>query len=200
METIAPPPLNLTVDLLRDCGVGDIAATRFMPVLNELLPYYSIDTHLRVSHFLAQCIHESAGFTALREFASGKQYEGRKDLGNTERGDGERFRGRGVLQLTGRANYTAFAKKFGIDCVNNPALLEIPRWALASALDYWNVRRINQWADKDNVLAVSQIINLGSIPRPGSKRQRIPNGYDHRVRATEWCKEVLAPVFSDTKK
>src|SRR5215207_8865034 len=64
-----------------------------------------IDKPLRLCHFMAQLAHESAHFQVTREFASGKAYEGRLDLGNTQRGDGRKYRGRGLIQTTGRANY-----------------------------------------------------------------------------------------------
>src|SRR5450631_1622663 len=73
-------------------------------VLRPTLESYDIDSRLRIAHFLGQTCEESAGFQTTQEFASGEEYEGRKDLGNVNVGDGPRFKGRGILQLTGRAN------------------------------------------------------------------------------------------------
>ena len=75
---------------------------------------------LERAHFLAQCAHESGGFIYREELASGAAYEGRRDLGNTQSGDGVRFKGRGYIQLTGRANYTKFGPVAGGECVGNP--------------------------------------------------------------------------------
>ncbi|KAB7730128.1 peptidoglycan-binding protein [Rudanella paleaurantiibacter] len=186
----------LTIDILTACGASARHAAQFVEPLNELLPYYRVTTYLRLSHFMAQILHESDRMRAVEEYASGETYEGRKDLGNTEPGDGVRFKGRGLIQLTGRANYTAFSKRFGVDVVANPELLEEPRWALVSALYYWNTRKLNARADADDVLAISQIINQGSVPRPGVKR-RLPNGYDDRVALLARSKEAVAELFED---
>jgi putative chitinase len=193
MET-TPKPLNLTVDILVQCGAHRASSAKYVDTINELFPFYSVDTHLRVSHILAQLLHESNGFRAVLEYADGKTYEGRISLGNTQPGDGPRFRGRGLLQITGRANYTAFARKYKIDCINHPELLEQPRWAVAGALWYWQGRNLNYYSDLDDVLAVSQIINQGSIPRAGFKR-KAPNGFADRVAKLAKCKAALAPLF-----
>ena len=84
-------------------------------VLQVTLEAYGIDTRLRIAHFLGQTCHESAGFRTTEEFASGEAYEGRKDLGNIKKGDGRRYKGRGLLQLTGRANYAEHGKMLGVD-------------------------------------------------------------------------------------
>ncbi len=126
-----------------------------------------IDTPLRLCHFMAQLAHESAHFTVTREFASGAAYEGRKDLGNTQQGDGVRFRGRGLIQTTGRANYkeaTADMKTMdpnAPDFVANPLELEKFPWALLAGISYWRRRKINAAADNDDVVKVTKMINGG---------------------------------------
>ena len=78
--------------------------------INQWAPTFGITTPMRMVHFLAQTAHETAGFTLMTEVASGKAYEFNKVLGNVYKGDGPRFKGRGLMQLTGRSNYTAYAK------------------------------------------------------------------------------------------
>jgi len=88
-------------------------------VLQATLEAYEINTRLRIAHFLGQTCHESAGFRTTEEFASGAAYEGRKDLGNVKKGDGRLYKGRGLLQLTGLANYAEYGKALGVDLENN---------------------------------------------------------------------------------
>src|ERR1700730_10865431 len=99
-----------------------------------------IDTPLRLCHFMAQLAHESAHFGVTREFASGAAYEGRRDLGNTEPGDGQRYRGRGLIQTTGRANYGEARDDIRLiipdapDFEADPVQLEEFPWALLSGI------------------------------------------------------------------
>lgn len=111
--------------------------------------------------FLGQCAHESAKFTATKEFSSGQQYEGRADLGNTQPGDGVKYKGRGFIMITGRANYTAAGKALGIDLVNHPELAERPDVATKVSLWYWNKYvkpRISNFA---NTKQVTKKVNGG---------------------------------------
>jgi putative chitinase len=111
---------------------------------------------------LAQIAHESAGFATLVEYASGKAYEGRKDLGNTQPGDGVRYKGRGVIQLTGRANYRALGDYLGINLEAQPDLAAMPYVAYQVAAHYWLDRNINADADRDDLEAVTRAINGGT--------------------------------------
>ena len=90
--------------------------------LASVLEHYEINTRLRVAHFLAQVANLSDGFCTTEEYASGAAYEGRRDLGNSQPGDGRRFKGRGLIQLTGRANYHTLGGKLGVDLENNPEM------------------------------------------------------------------------------
>ena len=131
-------------------------------VLRATLAEYEIDTPLRIAHFVAQVAHESAGCCTTEEFASGAAYEGRLDLGNTEPGDGRRFKGRGLIQLTGRANYKTFGERMGLDLISNPETAAEPELSLRIACEYWKDRKINRWADQDNLVRVTRAINGGT--------------------------------------
>lgn len=128
---------------------------------NKYAGDYGLNTPLRIAHFFAQAAHESAGFRTLEEYASGSAYEGRKDLGNIYKGDGRRFKGRGIFQLTGRANYEKFGKILGVDLVKNPELAESPEISVRTALEYWKSRNINLNADKDDIVGATKKINGG---------------------------------------
>jgi putative chitinase len=129
--------------------------------LQSTLAQYNIDTRLRIAHFLAQITHESAGLRTTEEFASGQAYEGRSDLGNVKPGDGPRFKGRGLVQLTGRANYKRLGDKLGIKLEQEPTLAAEPRLSLAIACEFWTDRRINVNCDADDLVAVTRKINGG---------------------------------------
>ena len=111
--------------------------------------------------FLAQMKHESGNFKYDEEIASGKDYEGRKDLGNVNPGDGVRYKGRGYIQLTGRANYRTYGNKIGVDLENNPDLAKRPDIAAAIALAYWNSRVNKNAARSGDVKTVTYNINGG---------------------------------------
>lgn len=117
--------------------------------INKTCPSYEIDSPQEYAHFLAQGCHETDHFRVLKEYASGKAYEGRKDLGNELPGDGIRFKGRGIFQTTGRANYMHLGLIKGDKYlfVNNPELLEQPEYAVWSACEYWKSRSLNDIAN-----------------------------------------------------
>jgi putative chitinase len=124
----------------------------------------SISTPLRQAHFLAQLGHESMSFVYSEELASGEAYEGREDLGNTQPGDGQRFKGRGLIQLTGRSNYEAYGEDKGRDFTseNNPSLIATdPGLAVDVSCWFWNNHNLNSLADADNVMGITHIINGG---------------------------------------
>ncbi|MCX7109916.1 MAG: glycoside hydrolase family 19 protein [Proteobacteria bacterium] len=181
--------------------------------LPGVLEKYAIDTPLRVAHFLAQTGHESAGFREFVEnlnySASGLQgtfpkyfhqvstaayahnpekianhvYADRMGNGNEASGDGWKFRGRGMIQLTGRENYTAFSKHSGKDAIQDPDFLSTPEGAAESAAWYWLERNINKPADADDVVEVTKLINGGTL------------GLDERKALLVKAKEVVKQMF-----
>ena len=123
--------------------------------------YGILDNPLRLAHFMAQLAHESGGFRYMEEIASGAAYEGRADLGNTQKGDGTRYKGRGPLQLTGRANYRKFGRALGIDLENNPIVAAMPSIGLLIACKYWQDHNLNALADTDDIKSITKRINGG---------------------------------------
>ena len=141
-------------------GMG---AGKYAKPLEDACIRFGIVTALQKAHFLAQVAHESDGFRTAVEYASGLAYEGRRDLGNTEPGDGVRFKGRGLIQLTGRANYTDYSWAMYSDgrCVRNPGIVaQLPDAALAAGW-FWQTRGLNPLADADNLERVTRRINGG---------------------------------------
>lgn len=138
--------------------------------LNEAMYTYGIsDTPIREAMFIAQVAHESGSFRYVKEIASGEAYEGRQDLGNVERGDGVRFKGRGYIQVTGRANYKACGEALGLDLIKHPELLETTANACRSAAWFWYMKGLNDLADKGDFLGITKRINGGT------------NGYKERM-------------------
>jgi putative chitinase len=136
-------------------------AKEYLPHLNAALAEFNINTPLRQAAFVAQLAHESVGLTAFQEFASGRAYEGRKDLGNVVAGDGVRFKGRGPIQLTGRANYREVGKALGVDLENNPKLASNPEIGFRIAGHFFESRGLNKLADQQKFDAITKRVNGG---------------------------------------
>lgn len=148
--------------LFRKCGASIDRAVDLAVCAARWFPEYGVmDSPLRLTHFLAQLIHESGGFRYMEELASGAAYEGRADLGNTEPGDGVLFKGRGPLQITGRVNYRRFGRAIGIDIEDHPQLAAIPSIGLHLALEFWKQKDLNALADADDLVGVTHKINGG---------------------------------------
>lgn len=131
------------------------------PVLAQTLDDYLINSNLRVAHFVAQTCQESDQFCTTVEYASGEEYEGRKDLGNTQPGDGVRYKGRGLIQLTGRANYQNYGQILGLDLVDNPDIAADPAVSLKIACEFWKEHGLNALADADDIETITRRINGG---------------------------------------
>lgn len=129
--------------------------------LPDVMDEYEINTKLRIAHFLGQLAHESDHFRTLQEYATGDAYEGRRDLGNTKRGDGRRYKGRGPIQITGRYNYRKYGNLLGVDLEGNPELATTPEIGTKIAALFWSENGLNEWADKDNLKVITRRINGG---------------------------------------
>jgi putative chitinase len=172
---------------------GNADAAAWADAAMEILPKYEINTPNRIAGFFAQTGHESMNFTALSENLNyraetleklfskyfskagrnaadyAKQpekianiiYGGR--MGNVQEGDGYRFRGRGVIQLTGRDNYTAFGKSVGMSPEQVIDYVQTKKGALESACWYWNSREINAACDKSDITLMTKLVNGGTI-------------------------------------
>ena len=157
---------GLTEDaLVAIMGYGNPSVVKpYLALLKNQLPSYQINTPLRIAHFLAQLGHESLSFTYTEELATGAAYENRKDLGNVEKGDGVRFKGRGLIQLTGRKNYSDYADHACLNLLakGNERIISVtPSYALDVSLWFWQKRNLNLLADQDNLKAITRRINGG---------------------------------------
>lgn len=154
--------------------------SKYLPYINKYASEFGITTPLRMAHYLAQIAHESAELRYTKELASGQAYEGRKDLGNTSKGDGVRYKGRGLIQITGKANYQAYKRYCGFDVVSNPALLELPLGAVRSSMWFFSVyKALNKYADADDITTITKKINGGL------------NGFDGRKKYLARAKKAL---------
>lgn len=142
-----------------------MGAGQYALALEEGCIKHGITTPLEKAHFLAQVAHESDGFQTAQEYASGRAYEGRKDLGNSQPGDGVKFKGHGLIQVTGRHNHIKYSQwKYADDrCVRDPALLTCLPDAVDAAFWYWTVERprIKALALADDLEGVTKQVNGG---------------------------------------
>ena len=187
---------------------------KFVEGINETFEHFEINTPSRCAMFLAQTAHESGNFSATQEnlnyaakalmafwpkkFAGvAEQYERKPEKianraycdrmgnGNEQSGDGYKYRGRGVIQLTGKDNYRACGKALGMDLVSEPDQVAENPVAVLSAGWYWDTRKLNQWADKDDVATVTKKINGGTI------------GLADRTQYFHHIKEVLELIHEE---
>ena len=155
-------------------------ADKFIDPLNAAMSEFDISENgLREAAFLAQIAHESGELRYVEELASGSAYEGRDDLGNLYSGDGVKYKGRGLIQLTGRSNYEACGEALGLDLVGCPELLEEPINACRSAAWYWQSRGLNDLADRHQFLRITKVINGGT------------NGWNDRLKYYQRALDVI---------
>jgi putative chitinase len=161
--------------IYKEAPKGSLA--KWVGPLNQACEEFQINTPQHLCMFLAQIGHESGQLRYVKELASGEAYEGRSDLGNTAPGDGVKYKGRGLIQITGKRNYVLCSLALGLPLLENPALLELPENAARSAawFDYNN--RLSAYGD--DIKKVTRRINGGY------------NGLEDRTKLYERAKKVL---------
>ncbi len=177
----------LTDDELRqimpNCGAAKRAD--YLPFIQQAMAEFEITSYLRETAFLAQLAHESGELRYMEEIASGAAYEGRKDLGNTQPGDGKRYKGRGPIQLTGRANYDKYGKLLGLDLVNDPTIAATKEVGFRIAGQFWKLNGLNELADQQQFKTITKRINGGY------------NGLDDRIKYYDRAKKVMSKDDAD---
>lgn len=171
----------------RTASLSDALVERWYDAFIAALAEFDIDTPARIAAFIAQTSHETLGFTLTRELwgptPAQRRYEPpsvkARDLGNVNAGDGRRFLGRGLLQITGRANYKACGKALGIDLEATPELLEREPLAARASAWWWHRHGCNEIADQGDFIALTKRINGGLT------------GLEDRMRRWRIAKEAL---------
>eukprot|EP00163_Fabomonas_tropica_P001067 TRINITY_DN10807_c0_g1_i2.p1 TRINITY_DN10807_c0_g1~~TRINITY_DN10807_c0_g1_i2.p1 ORF type:complete len:293 (+),score=75.69 TRINITY_DN10807_c0_g1_i2:319-1197(+) len=189
---IPPPPSNteILVSSQQLCCAMTVHGKRlssskcdqYTPYLNAALKEGQITTKKRIAAFLAQIGHESASlkwWTELGGRSYFRKYDGRRDLGNTQPGDGYRFRGRGPIQLTGRNNYQKAGQALGVDLTRNPDVVSTPTMGFRTTVWYWTTRKLNRYCDSGDFRTLTKRINGGY------------NGYADRVKYWNKAKQCL---------
>ena len=154
-------------------------AGTFLKPLNDAMREFEINTPKRQAAFLAQVAHESGDLRYMEEPIATADYEGRADVGNTQPGDGKRYKPRGPLQLTGRANYRAAGRALRLDLENQPELVLKPEIGCRVAAWYWKAQGLNELADAGDFRQITQRVSTGR------------NGYEQRLKTYRRAKDVL---------
>jgi len=173
-------PANLVAIL----AIPEARAEKWAPLLARACACFEIQSPLQIAAFIAQVGHESGRLHYVKEIWGPmpwqEKYEGRKDLGNTQTGDGKRYMGRGLIQITGRDNYQQASHALGIDFVDAPYLLEQPGIAALSAAWFWDAHHLNELADTGDMRHITRVINGGY------------NGLEERMKIYAEALEVLS--------
>lgn len=179
----------ITEDVLRQVMPNLAAPKRaqYLPFLQQAMDEFEINTPLREAAFLAQIAHESGEFRFMEEIwgptAAQKRYEPvtskSKELGNTQPGDGHLFKGRGPIQITGRANYKRYGDMLGIDLIADPPAAARPEVGFRTAGLYWKNNGLNELADQSMFKTITKRINGGF------------NGLEDRLKYYARAKAVL---------
>lgn len=166
---------NIEGNIKKNKNFAGVTLDKVVELLNKYAAEFDIDNRQRWAHYLAQIAHESMEFRYTEEIASGARYDTGAlavKLGNTpaKDGDGQKYKGRGLMQLTGKYNYSEYKKFCGFDVLKHPELLAKPVGAIRSSMWIWKKKNLNYYADIDALLTITKLINGGT------------NGYSERKK------------------
>ncbi len=164
------------------------AGTRLDPHLPYIIPAmqeFGIDNDNRVAAFLAQLAHESGEYRYMEEIADGSDYEGREDLGNTNYGDGRRYKGHGPIQITGKTNHRLCGMALDINLLEVPTLITQPKYGTRSAGWFWKTHDLNLIADRNWFITITKTINGGT------------NGLAERITYWNRNRQILGLTYID---
>lgn len=166
---------NIEGNIKKNKNFAGVTLDKVVELLNKYAEEFDIDNSQRWAHYLAQIAHESMEFRYTEEIASGARYDTGAlavKLGNTPQkdGDGQKYKGRGLMQLTGKYNYTEYKEFCGFDVLKHPELLAKPVGAIRSSMWIWRKKNLNYYADIDALLTITKLINGGT------------NGYSERKK------------------
>lgn len=187
-------------------GTSESRLLQFLPGLNKICAKYSINTQNRKAHFLSQVAHESGGFRYLEEIASGAAYEGRKDLGNTQPGDGVKFKGRGLIQVTGRYNYTAFGASIGMSVEDVIEYAKTIDGSIEISAWFWSSRDPGPWVRrvtgdrtyKSPEKGINIVADMGATPREVRIITGIINGGSNGLEDRQKRFDKVYPLCNNT--
>ena len=205
--------MELTLEQLKQLLPKNPHVDHWHHALSQLLPDYDINTSQRIAAFIAQCAHESGGFTAIKEnlnyrpeslvklfkkyfdlplaqkycahpnkqeAIANRIYASRMGNGDEASGDGYRYCGRGLIQLTGKSNYQNFADSLEMAVEDVPEYLATFEGAAQSACWFWEANNLNKWADAGDIVKMTKVINGGTI----GLEDRIAH-YNHALHVLE---------------
>jgi putative chitinase len=194
--------MQITADILKSIAPGS-KKTNYKHLnglalwMNHWFPTFDIDTPQEVRHIVSQLAHESDSFNAMEEYASGRAYEGRKDLGNVKAGDGIKFKGHGPLQITGRTNHHLMGVKAGapLKFINDPGLLATPEWGVWAACVFWTEKGlldISNMPDDAKIWSKKLDKNLSPLEYISWRVNGGFNGLASRIIFYERSKQVIS--------
>lgn len=195
-------------------GISDALTAKWYDPTEQAMFQFAVVSPVRAACFIATVGHESGGFTRLvenlnysaegllktfgkyytpalaeqharkPELIANRVYGGR--MGNDQPGDGYKYRGRGLIQLTGKDNYRQIGQHLGVDLLGNPAFLELPEYAARASAAWWAINGCNEYADSGGLLTVSKKVNIGN-----AYSDKTPNGWADRKQRYERAIKVL---------